>query len=54
MEDKALRKGLSVTAILLIAVLAFLISFNNANGLVYGEEVKLYCFNRARTPLHQH
>ena len=42
MEDKALRKGLSVTAILLIAVLAFLISFNNANGLVYGEEVKLY------------
>ena len=42
MEDKALRKGLSVTAIILIAVLAFLISFNNANGLVYGEEVKLY------------
>lgn len=42
MEDKALRKGLSVTAIILIVILAFLLSFNNANSLVYGEEVSLY------------
>ena len=42
MEDKALRKGLSVTAIILTTILALLLSFNNANGLVYGEEVTLY------------
>lgn len=42
MEDKALRKGLSVTAIILIAILALLISFNSANGIAYGDEVTLY------------
>ncbi|MBR4913983.1 MAG: CPBP family intramembrane metalloprotease [Clostridiales bacterium] len=42
MEDKALRKGLSVTAILLIAVLALLVSFNSANGIVYGDQAALY------------
>ena len=42
MEDKALRKGLSVTAILLIAVLALLVSFNSANGIVYGDQASLY------------
>ena len=42
MEDKALRKGLSVAAIILTTILALLLSFNNANGLVYGEEVTLY------------
>lgn len=42
MEDKALRKGLSVAAILLTAVLALLLSFNTANGLLYGEDVQLY------------
>ena len=42
MEDKALRKGLSVTAIILTAILALLISFNSANGLIYGEEASLY------------
>ncbi len=42
MENKALRKGLSVTAIILTVILALLLSFNNANGLVYGDEVSLY------------
>ena len=42
MEDKALRKGLSVTAILLIAVLALLVSFNSANVIVYGDQAALY------------
>ena len=42
MEDKALRKGLSVTAIILIAILALLISFNSANGIAYGDGVTLY------------
>ena len=42
MEDKALRKGLSIAAIILTVICAFLLSFNNANGLMYGEEAKLY------------
>ena len=42
MEAKALRKGLSVAAIILIAILALIISFNSANGLAYGDEVTLY------------
>ena len=42
MDNKALRKGLSVTAIILTVILALLLSFNNANGLVYGDEVSLY------------
>ena len=42
LENKALRKGLSVTAIILTVILALLLSFNNANGLVYGDEVSLY------------
>ena len=42
MEDKALRKGLSVAAIILTVISALLISFNNANGIVYGDHVKIY------------
>lgn len=42
MEDKTLRKGLSVTAVILIAILALLISFNSANGIAYGDGVTLY------------
>ena len=42
MEDIKLRKGLSVTAIILTAILALIMSFNSANGLIYGEGVTLY------------
>lgn len=42
MEDKALRKGLSVTAIVLIAISALLLSFNNANAELYGAEASFY------------
>ena len=42
MEDKALRKGLSAAAIILTVISALLISFNNANGIVYGDHVKIY------------
>lgn len=42
MEDKALRKGLSVTAIVLIFISALLLSFNKANGILYGSEASMY------------
>ena len=42
MEDKALRKGLSVAAIILTVISALLLSFNNANGIMYGESATLY------------
>jgi membrane protease YdiL (CAAX protease family) len=42
MEDIKLRKGLSVTAITLTVILALIMSFNSANGLIYGEGVTLY------------
>ena len=42
MEDIKLRKGLSVTAIILTVILALIMSFNSANGLIYGEGVTLY------------
>lgn len=42
MEDIKLRKGLSVAAIILIVINALIISFNNTNGILFGEETKLY------------
>ncbi|MCR4703346.1 MAG: CPBP family intramembrane metalloprotease [Saccharofermentans sp.] len=42
MEDKTLCKGLSITAIVLIAISAILLSFNSANGILYGDEATFY------------
>ncbi|MDY6340133.1 MAG: type II CAAX endopeptidase family protein [Saccharofermentans sp.] len=42
MEDKTLRKGLSVAAIILTAVCALIMSLNSTNGLLYGERTSLY------------
>lgn len=42
MEDKSLRKGLSVAAIILTAVCALIMSLNSTNGLLYGERTSLY------------
>ena len=42
MEEKTLCKGLSVTAIVLIAISALILSFNTANSTVFGKEVALY------------
>ena len=42
MEDKALRKGLSIAAIILIVISALLLSFNSANGIMYGDQVKIF------------
>ena len=42
MEDKKLCKGLSITAIILIAISALLISFNSANGILYGDTATFY------------
>ena len=41
MEDKALRKGLSITAIVLIAVTAIVFSLNSANGILFGIDASL-------------
>ncbi|MCR4556430.1 MAG: CPBP family intramembrane metalloprotease [Saccharofermentans sp.] len=42
MEDKTLRKGLSVAAIILTAVCALIMSLNSTNGLLYGERTSFY------------
>ena len=42
MDDKTLRKGLSVAAIILTAVCALIMSLNSTNGLLYGERTSLY------------
>ena len=42
MEDRAFRKGLSIAAIVLIAISALLLSLSNTNGILYGPEVSLY------------
>lgn len=42
MEDKALRKGLSVTAIVLIVISAIVLSLNNTNEILYGSEAAFY------------
>lgn len=42
MEEKALRKGLSVAAIILTVICALLITLNNTNGLLYGDRASLY------------
>lgn len=42
MEDKTLRKGLSVAAIILTVVCALIMSLNSTNGLLYGERTSLY------------
>ena len=42
MEDKTLRKGLSVTAIILVAVMALVMCLNNVNGIAFGDETKYY------------
>ncbi len=42
MEDKTLRKGLSVAAIILTTVCALIMSLNSTNGLLYGERTSLY------------
>ena len=42
MEDKALRKGLSAAAIILIIICALVMSFDSTNGLLYGDRATLY------------
>lgn len=42
MEDTAVRKGLSITAIVLVALAAMLMTLNKANGSVYGVEALFY------------
>ena len=42
MEDKAFRKGLSVTAIILTVISALLLSLSNTNGILYGPEASFY------------
>ncbi len=42
MEDKTLCKGLSITAIVLIVISVSLMSLNNANGILYGDEATFY------------
>lgn len=44
MQDNAFRKGLSVTAIILIVLSAALLSLNAANGMVYGKNAAFYGF----------
>lgn len=42
MEDQAFRKGLSVTAIILIALSALALSLSNVNGILYGYEASFF------------
>ena len=42
MEDKAFRKGLSITAIVLIAISALVLSFSRTNSILYGADASLY------------
>ena len=42
MEDKTICKGLSVTAIVLIAVSVLLLCFNTTNGYLYGDKSTFY------------
>lgn len=42
MEDKAIRKGLSVTAIVLIVISCLLLSFNDTHEKLFGRESTLY------------
>ena len=42
MEDKTIVKGLSVTAVLLVAVSAIVLTFSSANGILYGREAVPY------------
>ena len=42
MEDKAFRKGLSVTAIILVAICAVLLSLNSTNGILFGSEAGFF------------
>jgi hypothetical protein len=42
MEDKAIRKGLSVTAIVLIVISCLLLSFNDMHEKLFGRESTLY------------
>ena len=44
MEDKVFRKGLSIAAIVLIAISAVLLSLNDTNALLFGKESLLYGF----------
>ena len=44
MEDNAFRKGLSVTAIILIVLSAALLSLNATNTIVFGEHTAFYGF----------
>ena len=42
MEDKAIRKGLSVTAIVFIVISCLLLSFNDTHEKLFGRESTLY------------
>ena len=42
MEDKALRKGLSITAIILVAIVAFVTCLSQTNGILFGTTASLY------------
>ena len=42
MEDKTICKGLSVTAIVLVAVSVLLLSLNSTNGYLYGDKATFY------------
>ena len=41
MEDKALRKGLSITAIVLVAIVAFITCLSGTNGILFGTPAAL-------------
>ena len=43
MEGKSMRKGLSIAAIVLVALAALLLCITNAFGIVYGSDVLIYC-----------
>lgn len=42
MEDKTICKGLSITAIVLVAVSVLLLSLNSTNGYLYGDKATFY------------